>query len=66
MQSKKVVEKMLGKKLSKDKFSMNKYKNSLDLTKYNTKFDAIYHLNVDWGLDYDEVLNYVNDNWDKE
>lgn len=58
--SDKIVENILGKdKLKKDK----KSKNSLDLSKYKTKNDAIFHLSEEWGLDYESVVDYVDNNW---
>lgn len=40
-----------------------KRSNNPDLKKYKTKEEAIYDLNVRKGGDYDEVVDYVNENW---
>ncbi len=43
----------------------NERKQDNDLSKYKSKGEAIFKLNVIKGLDYDGVVDYVNDNWDK-
>ena len=43
----------------------NERKQDNDLSKYKSKSEAIYKLNAVKGLDYDEVVDYVKDNWDK-
>ena len=36
-----------------------------DLSKFRTKGEALHYLNVILGCDYDESVDYINDNWDK-
>ena len=58
MQSRKVEKRSSLKDMAKEKEIANP-----DLSKYKTKQDAIYDLNVKEGGDYDEVVDYVNEYW---
>ena len=56
---------MVSYKMITKKNMHNERKQNIDLSKYKSKNEAIYNLNVIKGLDYDEVVDYVNENWNK-